>query len=342
MPKDHNGDKLDRDRGNGLRGRPQGRSAGRSRKALALAAAAALLCLLSAAVPAWITGDARAALISLGLSTFALAAAVSAWALHGKENGHSPRLAGLPAAPARREGDAPGLRLVEGAAVALREPLDTIRGFSELLARCEAGPRGAAELRRSCEFILESSERLSEFVAQLHDFARYEQGRLRLSEQQVDAAELVEAALGDCRGMAEKADVVIVATLLEGVELRCDAARLRRSLASLVLWAAGTAPADGMIHVRLHRLADGGAAVDLASAARRAQACGPERLFEPQLALDGLNGMALPIARRVALLHSGELTIESDPGGGVTARLTLPAHRVVWPGQAKSCESRAA
>lgn len=332
MPKDHNGDKFDRDRGNGLRGRPQGRFSGKSRAAPGLAAAAALLCLIAPALPAWAAGDARATAVSLVLSFTALATGLAAWLLRrGKETQPGPWA-----------GDAPGLALIESAAAVLREQVNTIRGFSEVLTTGAATGRAGAEVRNSCRFILENSESLASFLGQLHDFARYEQGRLGLAEQQVEAADLIAAALGPCRPMAEAADVVIVATLLEGVELRCDAARIGQSIASLVLWAAGTAPADRTIRVGLAPLDGGGASITVSCAARSFGAMEAQRLFEPQIAPAGLGGMALPIARRVALLHSGDLTIENDAGGGVTARLSLPAQRVTWPGRDRTSGSRAA
>jgi signal transduction histidine kinase len=51
-----------------------------------------------------------------------------------------------------------------------------------------------------------------------------------------------------------------------------------------------------------------------------------ERIFEPFYSTfaDG-TGLGLPIARRIAQAHGGELEIESTAGKGTTARVTLPA-----------------
>jgi len=40
-------------------------------------------------------------------------------------------------------------------------------------------------------------------------------------------------------------------------------------------------------------------------------------------------GLGLPLAVRLAALHGGELTIESTPGVGTTARVRFPASRTV-------------
>jgi signal transduction histidine kinase len=297
--------------------------------AFGLAATAAALCLLSAALPAYLAGDARSALTAFGLLSCASGAAFAAWSLCRKEQT-------VPVA----SGDPDGLRLLEGVAGALRDGLNTIRGFSELLVLSGGAARDGPDFRNACRFIFENSADLTSFVANLQDFVRYEQGRLRLVEQQVDAAELIEAALGLCRGTAERADVVIVATLLEGLELRCDAFRVRGAVANMVLWAAGSAPPGSKIAVRFLRLPGGAVALAVSSLAKLPRAA--DGLFEPRFPLDGLNGLALPIARRVALLHSGDLTIDGGCGAGSTARFILPPHRVMWPERAETRENRAA
>ena len=289
---------------------------------------AVLLCLLSAVLPAFEAGGLRQGLIGFGLSASTAAAALAAWNLHRRDN--------------LQPDPSPDLRIVEGVAVVLRDALSTLRGFSELLVAAPGKGRGGPDIGEACRFILEVSDDLTGFAANLQDFVRCEQGRMRLLEQQSDAAELVEAALGPCRRTAERADVVIIATLPEGVELRCDPARIRSAVANIVLWAAKTAPAGSVVTVRLLRLPGEALAVAVAGAAPFPGETAARALFEPQLDRHGLAGLALPIARRVALLHSGEVTVEGGADGGTIARLILPPSRVTWPDRAANRANRAA
>jgi signal transduction histidine kinase len=191
--------------------------------------------------------------------------------------------------------------------------------------------------------VLANSRDLLAFAAGLHDYARFERGRLRLSEQQVDAAELIETALALCQDQAEATDRIVVARLIDGVEIRVDAERIRQAIAGLVQWALANSGPGVILDVTLRKLADGGLAVDIGSRTDDPHAVPDQvQLFEPRLEADGLRSFALPIAKRVALLHSGEVVASSAPGRGASARLTLPASRVMWPDAANNHHAQAA
>lgn len=183
-------------------------------------------------------------------------------------------------------------------------------------------------MRDACRFILETSGEAKGFLSDLQDYVRCEQGRMTLIEQQVDAAELVALALSQCEAVAERADVAFEVNVPEGVELRCDPHRLRGAIVNLCQWAARTAVKGSRLDVRLGRRPGDGMVIIVSGNLVMAAA---DEAFAPDLARLGFTGLALPIARRVALLHSGDVTIASGAGTGAAVRLHLPAGRVTWP-----------
>ncbi|MCA3556596.1 HAMP domain-containing sensor histidine kinase [Aestuariivirga sp.] len=293
----------------------------------ALAAAGGFTLLLAGAIVIYATVDALGILLIAAFMAAALGLAASGWYVHWRALA-SPAAAHAGVerrSPLRNAGqDSPVHRLLEAVAVEVKTSATTLAGFAELLPAATAD-----EARRH---LLDGSLNLLGFATQLHDYIRFERGRLRLKQQQVDAGELVEAALVCCRASAEEAGTTIAAAIPAGIEVSCDAERIRQALASLIMWSARGSTAGGIVDVKLLRLPDRGLAIDIISRAEATSGVQPrDRLFEPQLALAGLKGFALPIARRVALLHAGEVTVASSPGEGARARLTLPAARVAWP-----------
>lgn len=307
-----------------------------------LGAATGFTLLLAATAAVYVTVDALGAVLIAVFMLASMGLAASGWLVHWRRDVPAA-LAQAPveevAAPRAAGQDSPAHRLLEAVAVEVKASAGTLKGFAELLPAPEA-EAGAGEARRQ---VLEASQALLGFATQLHDFIRFERGRLRLREQQVDAGELLSAALAGCADQAEATATTITATLPEGVELSCDGPRLRDAVASLLAWALQSSTPGGVLDVSCARLDDGGLAIDIVSGAEAV--AGPlvrDRLFEPQLSLTGLRGFALPIARRVALLHAGDVTAASSPGEGTAARLTLPPQRVAWPDAEANRPARAA
>lgn len=295
----------------------------------ALAAGGGFTLLLAGAVTVYAAVDVVGGLLIVAFMLACLGLAASGWYVHWRSLRTTSRAHPMVErrSPLRNAGqDSPTHRLLEAVAVEVNTTAATLRGFAEVLP-----PSGDDTAR---QHILEGSESLLSFARQLLDYIRFERGRLRLKEQQVDAGELVEVALAACRLPAEEAGTTIAAAIPAGIELSCDADRIRQAVASLVMWAVRCSAPGGIVDVKLVRLPDRDLAIDIVSRAEATGAAQPrDRMFEPQLSLAGLKGFALPIARRVALLHAGEVTAASSPGEGTAARLTLPAARVAWPDQ---------
>lgn len=220
----------------------------------------------------------------------------------------------------------------------LRTPINAIVGFSELLARDRDGRLPAQSRREYAETILESSRHLQALISDLLDVTRIERGTFQLNEQQADAAELVEIAIKLSREIAEKSGISIVARLSDGITITGDVTRLKQVVINLLTNAIKFSSEGGIVNVDMQRGPQGRLVLAIKDAGIGISGDDLERVFDPFVQADsGLSrryggvGLGLPIARRIARLHDGDIVLESASGAGTTASLILPAQRIGWP-----------
>jgi len=225
----------------------------------------------------------------------------------------------------------------------LRTPLNSIVGFSEILSSRseEALP---TEVRLDyAKTILNSSRHLQTLITDILDATRIENGTIALIEQDIDAAELVEIAVKMCRDQAEKTDVTLVAKLTDGIEIRADITRTKQVILNLLTNAIKFSLTGGVVNIELLRMRDDRLAVVVRDGGIGIKSEDVGRVFEPFVqAEDGMSrrfsgiGLGLSIARKIARLHGGDVTLESQFGVGTTARFELPRSRVTWPRKSSS------
>ncbi len=108
------------------------------------------------------------------------------------------------------------------------------------------------------------------------------------------------------------------------IPVRGDAAALEQLFLNLIQNAAEALSPNGEAVVELS-VEDGSASVTIRDAGRGMPAEVQERAFEPFFSTRSEGtGLGLPIARRIASAHNAELTLQSSPGQGTTAVVTLP------------------
>jgi signal transduction histidine kinase len=226
------------------------------------------------------------------------------------------------------------LSLLENVAHELRTPIGTVAGFTELLHSPAAEGLTEDETGSYRQFIAEGCKTLTGITHQLLDVVRLERQQLRLLEQDIDAAELVEANLKACAEAAERADVIVKAHLVEGVDLRCDLARTGQALKTMVLLAIAGTPAGGSVEVDFTARRNGELSINVKSRRQLLDKAEIEQLYLPDLRRWGLMGLSLAVARRVLHLHGGDLKVCSSDEDGTAYRLLMPRSRIVWPVEA--------
>ena len=220
----------------------------------------------------------------------------------------------------------------------LRTPINAIVGFSELLTKDNPQPLTAAQQQEFCTTILENAQSLQLMINDLLDATRLESGTLNLTEQVDDAAELVEGAIRLNRDDAEKAEVTILGKLNENISLRADLRRVRQIVVNLLANAIKFSPIGGIVHVEMLHGSHDEFILQISDAGVGIPAEEIERVFDAFTQAEtgatrrfGGVGLGLSIARRLARLHGGDITLQSATGAGTTARLIFPAERVIWP-----------
>ena len=96
--------------------------------------------------------------------------------------------------------------------------------------------------------------------------------------------------------------------------------------------------AGGTVSIEIVRLRDDRLAIVIRDSGIGIKSEDLGRIFEPFVQVeDGISrrfagiGLGLSIARKIARLHGGDVTLESQVGVGTTARFELPPSRIVWP-----------
>lgn len=171
---------------------------------------------------------------------------------------------------------------------------------------------------------------LAELVDRLLDFSRLSLDPLTVSFGLIDIVELVRGAIDTARAgdtAAEKGHVFTLESPDGPITIRGDAVRLRQLFSNLLSNAVTHTPPGGRIHVAVTadddevivRVRDSGDGI------------APEhvdRIFEPFVRYEtgqrGL-GIGLAVVRRVAELHGGQVSVESNGARrGAEFRLVLP------------------
>jgi signal transduction histidine kinase len=214
----------------------------------------------------------------------------------------------------------------------LRTPLNAIIGFSELMTTEVMRPLKIPEYRSYAADILSSGRHLLEIVNDILDVSKLEAGSLLLDREPVDLTELVEFCRRMVEARAADAGVSLVASVPQYLSISADKTLLTRIMLNLMSNAVKFTPREGRIEI--NAFVQNGGWIELAvadtgigmTAAETALAVLPFQQVDGSLARrhEG-TGLGLPLAKGLAELHGGTLTIESVPGRGTTVQVRLPA-----------------
>lgn len=215
------------------------------------------------------------------------------------------------------------------AAHELRTPLTNIRLFvEEALEHCE---RDAAAASRCLNVINEETQRLDRTVAEILSASQIEAGSFELRRDDVHMDTLLQQLKADHEAQAKEKRIAYEFDLPPKLPiLQADRDKIALALHNLVGNALKYTLDGGRIVVSAQR-EDHRLSVAVTDTGIGIGADEIEKVFEkfyrsrnPLAATVKGSGLGLPIAREVARLHGGDITVESELGKGSTFTLVLP------------------
>ncbi|MCG6955092.1 MAG: HAMP domain-containing protein [Gemmatimonadetes bacterium] len=232
-----------------------------------------------------------------------------------------------------------------------RRALAAVGEFAASLAHEIRNPLTAVrlDLQRIQEEASESEEThelLSRTLRRIDRLDRSVTGALQVARSgtveraPMDVRGPLRTAVQVARPAFEARGAVLDAREVEGepVEVEGDAAALERLFLNLLLNAAQALERGERAIVEIKETA-GEVAISIRDEGSGIDPSDLDRIFDPFFTTrpDG-TGLGLPIARRIAEAHGGELAVESKPGAGTTVTLRLP--RAATLGTAPGADAR--
>ncbi len=216
----------------------------------------------------------------------------------------------------------------------LRTPLNAIIGFSELMVSEAFGPLGGVRYRSYAADIRKSGAHLLSLINDILDISRLEARKAELTERPIDLNQLLREIRSMVENHAHDAGVLMTLFVAPGLpHLMGDERRIKQILLNLLSNAIKFTPAGGKVRLSAG-LADGAVVVTVEDTGIGISAEDLPKAFESFGQIDNRlsrkydgSGLGLPLARHLAELHGGTLTIESEVDQGTVATLRFPPER---------------
>lgn len=218
----------------------------------------------------------------------------------------------------------------------LRTPLNAIIGFSGMMSDRMFGPLNDKYLEYA-NIIGSSGQHLLAIITDILDTAKAEADRLLLVEEEVDLGEVVKLGSQIVREMAERADIDFTSEYEEPLPaIIGDPAKLTQILVNLLSNAIKFTGPGGTLRLKVKhrhrrgivlRVEDTGIGM---SPEQIPIALSPFGQIENSMTRknEGV-GLGLPLTKRLVELHGGTIEIDSAPGKGTVATVSLPEDRIV-------------
>src|SRR5258708_15309942 len=212
----------------------------------------------------------------------------------------------------------------------LRTPLNAILGFSELLIDSTDGHFPDETRKRFLEQIHSSGKHLLGLINDILDLSKIEAGQMELRLQMVSVADVVGQVASTVEPLAKQKQIHLEFEAASAGQILADEGKLRQMILNLVSNAIKFTPEGGIVSIESARagerlqitVADNGIGIGQDEI---------QRVFKEFQQVDsGANrtqqgtGLGLALTRSFAILHGGNVSVESELGKGSRFTIDLP------------------
>ncbi len=219
----------------------------------------------------------------------------------------------------------------------LRTPLNAIIGFSDVQRSELHGPLGHPRYKEYADDIHSSGTHLLELISSILDISKADAGKLEVSPIDLDPRPVLDAALAQIRPAAEAKHIHLMLDVAQTAPIcRADPQALQQIFFNLLSNAVKFTPDGGLVSVKLGRLLNGKVEFSLRDSGIGIAPEDMSRVMKPfeqaangEAHRDGVHGqsnigLGLPLADALVRLHGGTLELQSEPGRGTSAVVSLP------------------
>ncbi len=221
----------------------------------------------------------------------------------------------------------------------LKNPMTSVKGYTELLAAGAVGPVTEAQTN-FLNTIRSNIERMNTLVSDLNDLSKIEVGRLRMDFKAISVPEVIESAVRSTRRQVDEKKQTLTVELPENLPTAwADRTRLEQVLVNLVSNAHKYTPSGGQITISAERCAnqwDPNGAPEVIHVAVKDNGLGiseedQKKIFQkffrsedPKTREAPGTGLGLNITRSLVEMQGGRIWFESQFRVGTTFHFTIP------------------
>jgi two-component system, OmpR family, phosphate regulon sensor histidine kinase PhoR len=211
----------------------------------------------------------------------------------------------------------------------LRTPLTSIRMFIETLAMGRV--TDPEQTREVLGMLARETERLSEMIERVLDWARIESGRRNYEREPITVAEVIDAALAAFRAQRLDAHLTLTRDLAPDLpRINAERDALAGAVLNLLQNAFKYSGTEKRIAVRARRVRKG-VCIEVEDNGVGIPPRERKRVFDRFYRSDNLltrktegSGLGLAIAKRIVEAHGGKITVHSELGKGSCFSIQLP------------------